>query len=134
MPNISLTATGSGVAGERYTLNCTVDVLDNLYNAFIIVNLTRVDDGTILAGTDGPGDVSVSHPFTTLSPFTTLRTSDAGMYSCIVHIYQPDISYNATCTEYIYVNVTSKLYYYTDLYSVVIYISLPQFLPLLCLS
>ena len=102
MPIISLTATGSGVAGERYTLNCTVDVLDNLYNAIITVNLTRVDDGTVLVGTDGTSDVGVSHPF------TTLRTSDAGIYSCMVDIYQPDISYNATYTEYINVNVTSK--------------------------
>ena len=103
MPNISLTATGSGVAGEEYTLDCTVDVLDNLYDAIVTVNLTRVDDGTVLADTGGPGDVSVSHPF------TTLRTSDAAMYSCIVNIYQADISYNATYTEYINVNVTSKL-------------------------
>ena len=102
MPIISLTATGSGVVGEGYTLNCTVDVLDNLYNAIVTVNLTGVDDGTVLADTDGPGDVSVSHRF------TTLRTSDAGVYSCIVHIYQPDISYNSTYTEYINVNVTSK--------------------------
>ena len=100
---ISLSATGSGIAGEGYILDCTVDVLDNLYNAIVTVNLTRVDDGTILADTDGPGGViSVSHPF------TTLRTSDAGMYSCIVYIYQPDISYNATYTKYINVNVTSK--------------------------
>ena len=103
VPIISLTGTGSGVAGEGYTLDCTVDVLDNLYNAIITVNLTRVDDGTVLADTDGPGDVSASHPF------TTLRTSDAGMYSCIVYIYQPDISYIVTYTEYINVTVISEL-------------------------
>ena len=103
MPAISLTATGSDVAGEGYSLNCMVDVFDDLYNAVITINLTRVDDSTTLASTDGSGDINTAHSF------TILTTSDGGMYNCIVNVYQPDISYNVTYTEYIDVNVTSKL-------------------------
>ena len=102
VPAILLTDTGSDVAGELYTLDCIVDVLDNLYNAIVTVNLTRVGDSTILASAKGSGDISTSYPI------TILTTSDAGMYLCIVNIYQPDINYDVTYTEYINVNVTSK--------------------------
>ena len=105
MPTISLITTGSSVAGKGYTLDCMVDVLDNLYNAVITVNLTRIDDSTILASAEGPGDISTSHLF------TILTASDAGMYECIVNVYQPDINYDVTYAECINANITSKYYF-----------------------
>ena len=83
-------------------MNCTVDVLDDLYNINIDVRIVR-SDGVVIANDTGSGDATEDY---TLDP---LRASDAGGYQCLVNITQDDINYQFIDTESTHVNLTRKL-------------------------
>ena len=101
-PVINITAIGTGVIGDSYSVVCSVDVDDNLYN--IVVNTTIVKIGEhVVTSTMTSGDNSVS------IYYTPLMTSHSGQYQCIVNISQIDISYQVSYVKTFTINTTSKL-------------------------
>ncbi|XP_019849961.1 PREDICTED: hemicentin-1-like [Amphimedon queenslandica] len=85
VPNITFTTTTGRSLGEILTINCTVDMLDELYNNNVISSIVR--KGELIASATGSGDT------TAMIMINSLRSSDAGEYQCIVNITQPDIDY-----------------------------------------
>ena len=103
VPVVTFTATPSSqLVGESLVLNCTVDVLDDLYNINVDVRIVR-SDGVVIANDTVSGNTALNY---TLNP---LRSSDAGGYQCLVNITQDDINYQFIDTESIQVNLTCKL-------------------------
>ena len=103
IPIVIFTATPSSqLVGESLVLNCTVDVLDDLYNIIVDVKIVR-SDGVVIANDTGSGDATEDY---TLDP---LRASDAGGYQCLVNITQDDINYQFIDTDSTQVNLTCKL-------------------------
>ena len=94
---------GTGAIGESYSLSCSVDVDDNLYN--IIVNTTIVKIGDVVNFSINSGDNNVS------IFYTPLMTSHSGQYQCLVNISQIDISYQVSYVNTFTINTTSKLKY-----------------------
>uniref|UniRef100_A0A1X7UP85 Uncharacterized protein n=1 Tax=Amphimedon queenslandica TaxID=400682 RepID=A0A1X7UP85_AMPQE len=94
VPNITFTTTTGRSLGESLTLNCTVDVLDDLYNINATSSIVR--NGELITSTTGSGDT------TAMIMIDSLRSSDAGDYQCIVNITQSVptssviVEYNAT--------------------------------------
>ena len=100
-PVINITAIGTGVIGDSYSVVCSIDVDNNLYN--IVVNTTIVKIGEALVNSSaifGDNSVSISD--------TPLMTSHSGQYQCIVNISQIDISYQDTYIDTFTINTTSK--------------------------
>ena len=85
IPNITITTTTGRSLGESLTLDCTVDVLDDLYN--INVNISIVKNEELITSATGS-----SHT-TAMNKINALKASDAGDYQCIVNITQSDIEY-----------------------------------------
>ena len=122
VPVVTFTATPSSqLVGESLVLNCTVDVLDDLYNINVDVKIVR-SDGLVIANDTGSGDAMLNY---TLNP---IRSSDAGGYLCLVNITQGgDIDYQFINTESTQVNLTCKwnvlhcflflIYYSTNTFS-----------------
>ena len=101
---MTFTATPSSqLVGESLVLNCTVDVLDDLYDINVDVSIVR-NDGQVVTRDIGSGDATVNY---TLNP---LRSSDAGSYQCLVNITQDDIDYQFVDTESTQVMLTSRFY------------------------
>ena len=104
VPVLTFTATPSSqLVGESLVLNCTVDVLDDLYNINVDVRIVR-SDGVVIANDTGSGDATLNN---TLNP---LRSSDAEGYQCFVNITQDVIDYQFNDTESIQVMLTSEFY------------------------
>ena len=102
VPIVTFTATPSSqLVGESLVLNCTVDVLDNLYNINVDVSIVR-SDGVVITSDTGSGSTTLNH---TLNP---LRSSDAGGYQCLVNITQDDIDYQFNDMESAQVMLTSE--------------------------
>ena len=99
VPNITFI---SGLVGRSPVLNCTVDVLDNLYNINVDVRIVR-SDGVVITSDTGSNDTTLTYTF------YSLRASDAGGYQCLVNITQDDINYQFIDTESTQVNLTCKL-------------------------
>ena len=103
VPVVTFTATPSSqLVGESLVLNCTVDVLDDLYNINVDVRIVR-SDGVVITSDTGSGDATVDYTL------NLLRASDAGRYQCLVNITQDDINYQFIDTESTQVNLTCKL-------------------------
>uniref|UniRef100_A0A1X7SMP3 Ig-like domain-containing protein n=1 Tax=Amphimedon queenslandica TaxID=400682 RepID=A0A1X7SMP3_AMPQE len=86
VPNITFTTTTTGRSlGGSLTLDCTVDVLDDLYNINVTSSIVR--NRELITSTTGSGDT------TAMIRIDSLRLSDAGDYQCNVNITQPDIDY-----------------------------------------
>ncbi|XP_019851150.1 PREDICTED: mucin-3A-like [Amphimedon queenslandica] len=85
VPNITFTTTIGRSLGESLTHNCTVDVLDDLYNINVTSSIVR--NGELITSTTGSGDT------TAMIRINSLKSSDAGDYQCIFNITQPDIDY-----------------------------------------
>ena len=104
VPIVTFTATPSSqLVGESLVLNCTVDVLDDLYNINVDVRIVR-SDGQIIANDTGFGNTTLNY---TLNP---LRSYDAGGYQCLVNITQDVIGYQFADTESTQVMLTSEFY------------------------
>ena len=104
-PVINVTTTGTGIIGESYSVVCTVDVDDDLYD--ILVNTTIVKIGEGVVNSSGYDSVSIS--------YTPLMTSHSGQYQCVVNISQIDISYEVSYFATFTIHTASK---YNTLYLV----------------
>ena len=103
VPVVTFTATPSSqLVRESLVLNCTVDVLDDLYNIIVDVRIVR-SDGVVIADDTGSGDATLTYIL------NLLRASDAGGYQCLVNITQDDNSYQFIDMESTQVNFTRKL-------------------------
>ena len=101
VPNITFTTTTGRSLGESLTFNCTVDVLDDLYNINATGSIVR--NGKLITSSTGSGDT------TAMETIYPLRSSDAGDYQCIVNITQPDIDYEFNGMETAQVILTCML-------------------------
>ena len=121
VPVVTFTATPSSqLVGESLALNCTVDVLDDLYNIIVDVRIVR-SDGVVIANDNGSGNATEDYTL------DQLRASAAGEYQCLVNITQGDIDYQFINTEFTQVNLTCKwnvlhyivflIYYSTNTFS-----------------
>ena len=100
---VTFTATPSSqLVGESLVLNCSIGVLDDLYNNFD-VRIVK-SDGVVIANNTGSGNTTLNY---TLNP---LRSSDAGGYQCLVNITRGDIDYQFNDTESAQVLLTSEFY------------------------
>ena len=95
-------AIGAGAIGESYSVVCSVDVDNNLYN--IVVNTTLVKIGEGVINSSESSRVSIS--------YIPLMTSHSGQYQCIVNINQIDIRYQVPYIETFTINTTSKFIIY----------------------
>ena len=86
VPNTTFTTTTGRSLGESLTLDCTVDVLDDLYNIKVNISIIK-DEGEIITSATGSGDT------TAMIMIDSLKSSDAGDYQCIVNITQSDTDY-----------------------------------------
>ena len=102
VPVINLTTTDTGAIGESYSVVCSVDVDDNLYNVVVNTSVVKIGEG-IINSTESSGDNSVS------ISYTPLMTSHSGQYQCIVNISQIDISYQDSYIKTFTINTTSEL-------------------------
>ena len=102
-PVIIITAIGTGVIGESYSVVCSVDVDDNLYNIVVDTTIVKIGVGVVVNSSMSSGDSSVS------ISYTPLMTSHSGQYQCIVNISQIDISYQDSYVETFTINTTSEL-------------------------
>ena len=92
---------GTGAIGKSYSVVCSVDVDDNLYN--IVVNTTLVNIGKGLinsSGSSGDNNISIS--------YIPLMTSHSGQYHCLVNISQIDISYQVSYVIAFTIDTTSE--------------------------
>ncbi|XP_011407562.1 PREDICTED: neogenin-like [Amphimedon queenslandica] len=89
VPNITFTTTTGRSLGESLTLDCTVDVLDGVCNISVNISMVVKSKGLTTSIT-GSGDTAL------VNTFNSLRSSDAGVYQCIVNITQlgPDYEVN----------------------------------------
>ena len=95
-------AIGSGVVGKSYSVVCSVDVDDNLYNIVVDTTIVKIGEGVInYSMNSGDNSVSIS--------YTPLMTSHSGQYQCVVNISQNDISYRVSSFQTFTINTTSEL-------------------------
>ena len=99
-PVFNITAIGTGAIGESYSVVCSVNVDNNLYN--IVVNITIVKIGGVVNSSVTSGDNSVS------ISYKPLMTSHSGQYQCVVNISQSNISYQVSYIEAFTIKITSK--------------------------
>ena len=104
VPVINVTAIGTGAIGDSYSVVCSVDVDDNLYNIIINTTIVKIGEGVVTSTvTYGDNSVSIS--------YTPLMTSHSGQYQCIINIIQADISYQVSYIEVFTINTTSEFIY-----------------------
>ena len=95
-------ATGTGTIGKSYSVLCSVDVDNNLYNIVVNTTLVKIGEG-LINSSESSGDNSVS------ISYTPLMTSHSGQYQCIVNVNQIDISYQVSYVKTFTINATSEL-------------------------
>ena len=104
-PVINITAIGTGVIGDSYSVVCSVDVDDNLYNIVVNTTIIKIGKDVInISKSSGDNSVSIS--------YTPLMTSHSGQYQCLVNISQIDINYQVSYYETFIVNTNSKFIQY----------------------
>ena len=103
-PIINITAIGTGVIGDSYSVVCSVDVDNNLYNIVVNTTIVKIGEGVVTSTvTYGDNNVSII--------YTPLMTSHSGQYQCIINIIQADISYQVSHIEVFTINTTSEFIY-----------------------
>ena len=111
-PVINVTTVGTGAIGDSYSVVCSVDVDDNLYNIVVNTTIVKIGVGVVMSTvTSGDNSVSIS--------YIPLMTSHSGQYQCLVNISQIDISYQVSYIETFTINTTSKFIIYLMLHYVV---------------
>ena len=104
-PVINVTAIGTGAIGESYSVECSVDVDDSLYNIVVNTTIVKIGVGVVVNSSVSSGDNSV------FIFYTLLMTSHSGQYQCLVNVSQIDISYQVSYVEAFTINTTSKFIY-----------------------
>ena len=103
-PVINITAIGTGSIGESYSVVCSVNLDDNLYNIVVITTIIKIGKDVInISKSSEDNNASIS--------YTPLMTSHSGQYQCIVNISQIDISYQDSYVKTFTINTTSELKY-----------------------
>ena len=97
-----ITATGTAVVGESYSVVCSVDLGNNFYNIVVNITIVKIGEGVVNSSvTSGNNSVSIS--------YTPLMTSHSGQYQCVVNISQIDISFQVSYAKLFTINITSEL-------------------------
>ena len=100
-PVINVTTTGTGIIGESYSVVCTVDVDDDLYDILVNTTIVKIGEGVVNSSmSSGYDSVSIS--------YTPLMTSHSGQYQCVVNISQIDISYEDSYFATFTIHTASK--------------------------
>ena len=97
MVSVATSQSGSGVAGQEYSITCNVVGADNLAATFSI-EWRDPDNNMLLSGS------SSSLTYT----FTPLAESDAGIYTCVATVSSTLLSNPRTPSDTLSITVTSK--------------------------
>ena len=101
-PVINITVIGTGVIGDSYSVVCSVDVDNNLYNIVVNTIIVKIGERLVTSTvTSGDNNVSIS--------YIPLMTSHSGQYQCLVNISQIDISYQVSYVKTFTINTSSEL-------------------------
>ena len=99
---VTLSAIGTGMINDGYSLTCTVSIADNLIGFYTNLTLEKMaDNGYQVLDYSTGTTITVD-----LSPLTTV---DAGMYKCSYDIGQDDINYQLIFENFTNITVTSKI-------------------------
>ena len=104
IPNaiVTLSAIGTGMINDGYSLTCTASIADNLIGFYTNLTLEKMtDNGYQVLNYSTGTTITVD-----LSPLTTV---DAGMYKCSYDIRQDVINYQMISENFTNVTVTSKI-------------------------
>ena len=94
LPSVTIEASGTSIAGETYSLTCTVSLEQELRQSPVI-EWIGPDGSVIENGTIVDMSLSSSSPSTTMSLlFTRLRTSHKGIYWCRASVNDIDAGIN----------------------------------------
>ena len=97
-PNVSvmISTDGSMTAGESFSITCFANIPDNLEATFTVtwMNIDSV--------------MEISTNSTAVYARTTLKTSDAGLYTCVVNITSPYLDSTLILIDAINITVQSK--------------------------
>ena len=100
-PVINVTTVGTGVIGDSYSVVCSVDVDDSLYNIVVNTTIVKIGVGVVTSTvTSEDNNVSIF--------YILLMTLHSGQYHCLVNISQIDISYQVSYIETFTINTISK--------------------------
>ena len=98
---VKLSASGTGMINDGYSLTCTVSIFDSLIGFYTNLTLEKMtDNGYQVLDYSTGTNITVD-----LSPLTTV---DAGMYKCSYDIRQDDNNYQSIFEDSININITSK--------------------------
>ena len=97
--NVSTLSEGSGIAGQRYAISCTVTQQDALS---VVPEITwRSPDGVEISGQVNSTDFESTTAYSALLEFDPLLTSHSGVYMCLVSLTSSTLylSLNSTATS-----------------------------------
>ena len=109
-PRVTVDASGTSIAGETYSLTCTVSLEQELRQSPVI-ELIGPDGGVMENGT--PVDVSLSSSPTTMTLlFFPLHTSHGGIYWCRATVIDTNAGIDIINNSSANVTVQSKFFLY----------------------
>ena len=101
---VETVSVGSSVAGERYSLECSVETVDGVRSEDISITWTTPQgDSVVTESLTTTGRVTRSS-----LNFSPLTTSDGGQYTCTGRISAATVSVDVHSNSVIQVNVESK--------------------------
>ena len=99
---VTLSAIGTGMINDGYSLTCTVSIADNLIGFYTNLTLEKMtDNGYQVLNYSTITTITVD-----LSPLTTV---DAGMYKCSYDIRQDVINYVGIFEDSMNIEIISKI-------------------------
>ena len=97
-PNVSISSSGDSIAGEEYSLECSTSVVDGLV---VLPDLKIV----------GPNStMSLMNTSSLVYMFSSLRTSDGGLYTCTATVNITGVTFHQSPTTETII-VASEYYY-----------------------
>ena len=101
---VETVSVGSSVAGERYSLECSVETVDGVRSGDISITWTTPHEDSV-----GTESLTTTGRVTRGSViFSPLSTSDGGEYTCTGRISAATVSVDVHSNSVIQVNVTSE--------------------------
>lgn len=103
-PTISFSVIGDYNVGSNLSVQCTVDIIDNLVNVSVNTSIVKVEESSRVTLVDN----TLSDDITLHLLYAPLKASHSGIYECQVTLVQSSINYEAVYKSMFNVNVTSK--------------------------
>ena len=100
--NVKISAIGTGMINDGYSLTCTASIADNLIGFYTNLTLEKMTDN----GYQVLNYSTITNITVDLSPLTTV---DAGMYNCSYVIRQDVINYVRIFDDSMNIEIISKI-------------------------